>query len=360
MVNHPNFHRLIAESTTDMICVHDQQDFIIAVTPSVIEVFGLTQDDVIGRPISHFVAEEFTSEMDRNTFSRFFSSHNSKIRYQIKHGDGRLRWVETSFNRVEFEGELHLISNTRDITESAHLTDDLMQALNNEQEFSRFKSNLYSIASHEFKTPLAIIQANIEMLKVKRSEKLLDNALESMEEEIDHLVNMISDMLELKKLQGGRVNFKPSEFDVCEMILEIIKNDCGKAYPEINYNIDFESDSQLIYADYSLIRYSLNNVLMNAAKYSAGSTMIEVVVKHSADKVLIEVQDHGIGIPEEEKGNIFKSFYRAKNVGNISGTGIGLSIVKEFIDLHKGEIYFESRKEKGTRFFINIPKTTGS
>ena len=361
MENRAAIYQIIAENTTDLVCIHTLDSVIQYATPSSVAILGLEPADVIGKNISDFAAEEFLKEMDMSTSSRFFNINNSKIRFQVKDVYGRLKWLETSFGEIKtIEGGEYVLSSTRDITESAHLTDDLMQALNNEQEFSQFKSNLYSIASHEFKTPLAIIQANIEMLKIKRTEKLLNTALESMEEEVEHLVAMISDMLELKKLQGGRVSFRPSDFNICEMILEIIKNDCGKAYSEIKYDLNFVGEAQFINADYSLIRYSLNNVLVNAAKYSGESSVVKVDVIDWNDGVRVEVQDFGIGIPEDEQSKIFQAFYRAQNVSNISGTGIGLSIVKEFIDLHKGSISFTSNKDNGTKFVIYIPKIARS
>src|SRR5690606_17641136 len=127
------------------------------------------------------------------------------------------------------ELEFSVLSSTRDITESVHLTDDLMTALASEQHLGRFKSNLYSVASHEFKTPLAVIQAQIEMLKVKKSEKVLNMALESIEEEIDRLNAMIVDMLELKKLNMGKISLKLEMVDISALLKELVEEDCKKA-----------------------------------------------------------------------------------------------------------------------------------
>lgn len=350
--------QLIAEHTTDLVCIHDLENTIRFATPSSLNILGFSPDDIIGKKLTDFLAPEFVSEMDFSTLTRFFDHPGSRIRYQIRHGgSNRLRWLESTFNKIE-EGdrkEYSILSSTRDITESVHLTDDLMNALSTEQQLSRFKANLYSVASHEFKTPLAVIQANIEMLKVKRSEKVLGMALESMEEEIDRLNSMIADMLELKKLTMGKTTLKLEKVDVVSILEEILNADCSKAFPKIKTTIKVKGDKQLVMGDYSLIRYIFSNLLVNACKFSKDNTPVDVRVFYEEGGVKVEIADKGIGIPPEDQDSIFTSFYRAKNVSNIQGTGVGLSIVKEFVDLHKGKITFESTAGEGSTFFIELP-----
>jgi signal transduction histidine kinase len=237
-----------------------------------------------------------------------------------------------------------------------HLTEDLMSALGKEQEISNFKSNLYSVASHEFKTPLAVIQANLEMLKVKNSEKLLKSSLYSMEEEIDKLNNLIADMLQLKKLASNETPFYPDKLDLHQLLVELIASDIQKRFPKISVNLKNNAEGATeITADYSLLRYVFGNLLSNACKYSGSSAEVTVSLKVEGQQMLIEVSDKGIGIPKEEQASIFTSFYRASNVGHIGGTGVGLSIVKEFVKKHGGEINFESNLGKGTSFIVTIP-----
>ncbi len=350
---------LIAEHTSDLICIHDAENTIRFATPSSKSILGYKPEDIIGKKLTDFLSDEFINEMDFTTLVRFFDRPDARIRYQIKHAEKKLRWLESTFTTIGKDPlkEYSVLSSTRDITESVHLTDDLMNALAKEQELSRFKSNLYSIASHEFKTPLAVIQANIEMLKVKSGEKILKNALLSMEEEIDRLNGMIADMLELKRLTIGQVNFNPSELDISLLIKDVIDTDCKKAFPEISIIIKKEDkDIKEVSGDYSLLRYILSNLLINACKFSKKSKEVKVVLSKTDDHSLkICIIDKGIGIPLEDQESIFKSFYRANNVGNIPGTGVGLSIVKEFVALHKGSINFTSVPGKGSTFCVELP-----
>lgn len=356
MVATDRVHKLIAQHTTDLVCVHDAENTIRFATDSSKQILGYHAHEIIGRKLTDFLAPEFISEMDFTTLKRFFESPGTRLRYQIKHKENRLRWLESTFTHLdEGEEKYSLLSSTRDITESVHLTDDLMAALASEQKFSQFKANLYSVTSHEFKTPLAVIQANIEMLKIKKSEKLLDNALISMEEEIDRLNAMIGDMLELRKLTTGKTNLRLEKFDIQDMVLEVMEKDLAKPYPDLEKHFNCEGEHKEVMADYSLMRYVFSNLLTNACKYSDKRPEIFVNLIYQQDKVQFSVQDFGIGIPEEDKASIFTSFFRAGNVSNIHGTGVGLSIVKEFVDLHKGKIYFESEAGKGTTFFVELP-----
>lgn len=356
MVATDRVHKLIAQHTTDLVCVHDAENTIRFATDSSKQILGYHSHEIVGKKLTDFLAPEFIGEMDFSTLKRFFESPGTRLRYQIKHKENRLRWLESTFVHLEEEGDKwSLLSSTRDITESVHLTDDLMSALASEQKFSKFKANLYSVTSHEFKTPLAVIMANIEMLKIKKSEKLLENALISMEEEIDRLNTMISDMLELRKLTTGKINLRLENVELGLMITEVIKKDLGKAYPDIKKTFNVEGNPIEVMADYSLMRYVFSNLLANACKYSKHNTEIVVMVKYLDEFLQISIQDFGIGIPEEDKPSIFTSFFRARNVSNIHGTGVGLSIAKEFVDLHKGKIYFESAAGEGTTFFVELP-----
>ena len=361
MVATDRVHKLIAQHTTDLVCVHDAENTIRFATDSSINILGYHPHEIIGKKLTDFLAPEFVSEMDFTTLKRFFESPGTRLRYQIKHKENRLRWLESTFTRIdEGEDKYSLLSSTRDITESVHLTDDLMSALASEQKFSQFKANLYSVTSHEFKTPLAVIQANIEMLKIKKSEKLLDNALESMEEEIDRLNAMIGDMLELRKLTTGKTNLRLEEVDLENMIIEVIEKDLSKPYSNIQKHFNVEGTPKTAMADYSLMRYVFSNLLTNACKYSDKKPEIFVILKYRESDIQVSIQDFGIGIPEEDKPSIFTSFFRAGNVSNIHGTGVGLSIVKEFVDLHKGKIYFESAAAEGTTFYVELPYSKSS
>lgn len=349
--------RLIAEHTSDLLCVHDAENTIRFATSSSENILGFTSHQIIGKKLTDFLSEDFIQQMDFNTLRRFFDHPGERIRYKINHGDGRLRWLETTFNSIgdDPQKDYSILSNTRDITESVNLTNELRDALSKEQELSRFKSNMYSVASHEFKTPLAVIQANVELLKLKKGEKVLHNAVGSIEEEVDRLNNMIGDMLELKKLTTGETSFRPELINLEEVLDEVLDLNISKTFPKIKVKRRIRGKSLGLHGDPTLIRFVVANLLSNACKFSKANSDVEITIDYSFDEVRFAVKDEGIGIPENEQNSVFNSFYRAKNASNIQGTGVGLAIVKEFVDLHKGKVELSSTLGKGSTFIVSIP-----
>lgn len=340
-----------------MVCIHDSENCIRFATPSSKTILGLSPDEIIGKKLTDFLSDDFINEMDFTTLSRFFDNPGSLIRYQIKHRKKNLRWLETTFSKInDVESASGMaVSTTRDITESVNLTEDLMEALSKERELSIFKTNLYSIASHEFKTPLAVIQANIETLKIKKDAKILERSLTSMEEEIDHLNEMIADMLELKKLTTGTINFKPASVNIIHLVEELVEESRKKSYNNVILKLQINTIIQGISGDYSLLRFTISNLISNACKFSPPNSEVEVRVHDNAKHLMVSVKDQGIGIPQAEQAQIFHSFYRATNVGNKSGTGVGLSISKEFTELHNGFINFKSKPGAGSTFNLHLP-----
>ncbi len=353
-----NVSQLIAMHTTDLVCLHDADNTIRFATPSSIKVLGHKAETLVGRKLTDFLSEDFINEMDFTTLMRFFDQPGTRIRYQINHGEGRLRWLETTYTELESIGNVQYrsLSTTRDITESVHLTEDLMNALSKEQELSKFKTNLYSVASHEFKTPLAVIQANIEMLKVKQSPKLLGMGLATMEEEVDRLNTMIMDMLELKKLTTGRRNFNLTKVDFVQIVKELFSESKETGEKQRTLVLEVKGEAEELQADYSLIRYIFSNMLGNSIKFSEAGTEVKVILDYEKEDLEISFVDQGIGIPEEDQSKVFQSFYRGSNVSNVPGTGVGLSIVSEFVKLHKGKIKLVSAAGKGSTFTLTLPK----
>lgn len=358
MFSTTNVHQLISNHTTDMVCLHDADNTIRFATPSSLKILGFKSETLIGRKLTDFLSKDFINEMDFTTLMRFFDQPGTRIRYQINHGEGRLRWLETTYTVLDTVGNVQFrsLSTTRDITESVHLTEDLMTALSKEQELSKFKTNLYSVASHEFKTPLAVIQANIEMLKVKQSPKLLSLGLSTMEEEVDRLNTMIMDMLELKKLTTGRRNYNLTSLDLVQIAEELTREYKEAQNGSNRLSFAVVGLPQPIQADYSLIRYILTNLIGNALKFSGAKDPVRMELNYQNEDVELAIIDKGIGIAEEDQTKVFQSFFRGSNVSNIPGTGVGLSIVSEFVKLHKGKIKLDSQIGEGSTFTVSLPK----
>ena len=172
---------------------------------------------------------------------------------------------------------------------------------------------------------------------------------------VHNLSGILNDFLSLDKLEEGKITRHPSEFNIKELAEDIIDEleAVLKEEQKIKFNYQFEVDR--VIADQQIIKNILINLLSNAIKYSADGSQIDLGIKQKNDQITILVSDKGIGIPKKEQHHMFERFFRARNVTNIEGTGLGLNIVKKYIDLLEGNITFSSEEGEGTKFKVTIP-----
>lgn len=227
-----------------------------------------------------------------------------------------------------------------------------------EREINKLKTSFVSMVSHEFRTPLAVIAVSSDILQAyserlgadRRAEHLADIATATQ-----RMSTLIEDVLFLAGVEAGRLVFKPTPLDLkaaCARIVEETLSATNQRCP-----IAFESDGleQKVQVDEGLLRHILLNVLSNAVKYSKEGSTVTFQAVRGDDALVFEIGDGGIGIPEAELGRLFQSFYRANNVGQIPGTGLGLVIVKRCVDIHQGTIQVKSLLGVGTTVTIRLP-----
>ena len=236
-------------------------------------------------------------------------------------------------------------------------SDRLFRALHNEKSINNMQSEFVSLVSHEFKTPLSIIKASSDILKLY-SENLTDSdfivsQLDKVDKAIIRMTALINSTLNLSKLETGKLEFNPSLFSIENVLKETIDKfqDLHKE-TQIKTNILI---TEFFSGDKSLIDQIFTNLIGNAIKYSGDNPKIIIEAYTSPKGHVITILDNGIGIDEKDFQRLFTKFFRAKNSIGIAGTGIGLYLVKKFIDLHHGEIKVVSKVNKGTKFTITLP-----
>jgi len=237
----------------------------------------------------------------------------------------------------------------------------LNEALKKEKELSEIKSKFVSTASHEFRTPLSAINFAAGSIKkywsrmepIKVSEKLT-----KIEDQVEHMTELLDDILIVGQATAGEIRNKPSNLNIGNFIEEIIEeiyNSCKKSHEILL--IDNESlKKTTFFIDEKLGRNIFINLIGNAVKFSPNAKKIIIELSSEKDNIIFSVTDFGIGIPSSEFQNIFTPFTRGENVDLIQGTGLGLTIVKEAIDILGGDITVKSNIEKGTSFIVRIPK----
>ncbi len=238
--------------------------------------------------------------------------------------------------------------------------EQLKEALSKEKELGEMKSRFVSTASHQFRTPMAIIQSNSELLNmvVENADIQLKSKLERatvrIENEIKRMTDLMDDVLILGKITSETINIQKTPTNILELCNELCSqfNDLQQDGRKINFNYEGEIKNANIDSKY--ISHAIINLISNAFKYSIKDNPKMDLLYNEKD-IKIVVTDTGIGIPEDEIKNLFSPFYRAKNVKDIEGTGLGLAITKEYIELNNGNITVESKLNKGTTFTISIP-----
>jgi len=246
------------------------------------------------------------------------------------------------------EEALHDLENSRE---------ELSAALEKEKELNELKSRFVSMASHEFRTPLATILSSLSL--VNKYGEINDAVGQSkhmarIKTSVSHLTDILNDTLSISKLEEGKVVLSYTYFDLELYIggtlqeLQVLANK-GQ---QLNYT---HTGMKSVYLDIKVLKQIIFNLVSNAIKFSPDNSNIDIFTHAYPSTITLQVTDYGIGIPDEDKEHLFERFFRAQNVTNIQGTGLGLNIVAKFVELLNGNITFESQYGKGTTFFIKIP-----
>ncbi|MET0298410.1 MAG: PAS domain-containing sensor histidine kinase [Flavitalea sp.] len=235
--------------------------------------------------------------------------------------------------------------------------EDLHLALDKERQLNEIKSRFVSMASHEFRTPLSTVLSSASLAKKYIKEEEQDKRLRHLDKitgSVKHLNDLLEDFLSLGRLEEQKIAARIETFDVQELCLETITEMQSFAKPG-QYIEHIHAGIEMINSDKHFLRNILINLLSNALKFSPADAMVAVASRTNNNLFTLNITDHGMGIPLHEQEHLFTSFFRAANVLNIQGTGLGLHIVKRYVDLLGGNIQLKSEEGKGTSITIQIP-----
>jgi signal transduction histidine kinase len=235
----------------------------------------------------------------------------------------------------------------------------LEEQLAQEQRLALAQRNFVSMASHEFRTPLTIVDGHARRLEKTResiSPPEIGERAGKIRGAVLRLTHLIDNLLNSSRLidGSGGVSFHPVAMDLTAMLHEVCQVH-REMVPSAQIVERFGSAPMRIVGDAKLLFQALSNLLSNAVKYSPGRGAIEVEAEVVADEAVVAVTDHGIGIPLGDLNRLFERYHRGSNVSGIVGTGVGLYLVKMAVDLHKGRIEVRSREGEGSRFVIHLP-----
>lgn len=247
------------------------------------------------------------------------------------------------------------------IREGKQLEDEMRIALQEERELNELKSRFVSMVSHELRTPLTVLRTSMELLERYGSVASEEKRLEYFKRgrsAIQHMNQLLEDVLTIGKSEAGKLDFNPVMLDVKQFCSDLAEEmQLGLGATHLVY---FQADGMCSEAslDPKLLRSILTNLLSNAIKYSPAGSQVDLHLTCEENQLIFAVSDRGIGIPTEDQPRLFEQFHRASNAGAIRGTGLGLSIVRECVEHHGGQITFESQEGEGTTFVVRLPLLT--
>ncbi len=335
-------YRQLVELSPDAIFVQCDGKFIF-VNSATVNLYGAkSQDELINRPILDIVHPDYL-EIVCQQIRQLREERQPVERRELKsiRLDGTVIDVEVAAAPFTYQEKPAAQVVVRDTSYRKKAEEELCKALEKERELSQFKSRFITTISHEYRTPLTIIQSSAELLEHYEhkwsSEKRLVH-LQRILASTRHLTNLVNDVLFIGQAEMKKLEFNPAPLNLeqfCFGLVEELRSGIGNQ-TSITSNIRGNCTNACL--DEKLLRQILTNLLSNAIKYSPDGGTVRFDLECREGAATLRIQDSGIGIPAEDLSQLFESFHRAKNVGTIPGTGLGLAIVKKCVDLHGGQI----------------------
>lgn len=350
----------ILETANALIAVLDDQGKFIRFNRACEQLTGYSLADVQGKciwdlflipeevePIQAIIQELQSGQFPNETETYWIARDGS-------------RHLISWFNTVILDADglvKQIISIGIDITDRKR-AEDMRRELEREQALSELRLRFFSMASHEFRTPLSTILLTAQILESSAhgwSEEKLQRNLQRIVLAAKEMRQMLDDILTINRAETGRLEFTPTQIELNAFCNKILQDNRANASP--NHTLLFSSQSEYEWAliDGKLMSYILNNLILNSIKYSPNGGCINLELNRNQDSILFKVYDQGIGIPLVDQPHLFEAFHRGENVNSIPGSGLGLTVAKKCVELHGGRIIFTSEIGAGATFTVIIP-----
>ncbi len=379
--------RALFEMATDGIITMNEQGIMENVNRAACELFGYTTGELRGQKVNMLMAYHDRTHHDEYLarYQQTRVPHIIGIGREVtgRHKDGRefplrLAVSEVVLNEgTMYTGILHDLSEFHEarkrvedlnrsleskvIERTAALQErelELQRALSKERELNELKSRFLSMASHEFKTPLSTVLSSTELIEMyteSDQQAKRQKHLDRIKDTVGQLTEVLNDFLSISQLEQGMTKCMPERIDLRALLSTSIEASEGQLRAGQVIELRTSDVPQHLVTDPKMLRHVLMNLLSNAAKYSPDGAAITLSSALADGQLRLSVRDTGIGIPEEDRTYLFDRFFRARNVENIPGSGLGLNIVANYVQLLGGTVSFTSAETRGTTFTVDLP-----
>jgi PAS domain S-box-containing protein len=317
--------------------------------------FGIGSADLLGTSYLNRLEASIRGKIE-DLLNKVKAGENQTSIIELKnnHYELNIVGIKDDGNRVE-----RILIVEINVSKKIKLEMEQLQALEKEKSLGEMKSRFVSMASHEFRTPLGAILSSASLIEKYTTTEQQENRLKHtsrIKSSVGNLTGILNDFLSFDKLSSDAVAADISEVDICGIVQYAIEE--LQSLKKLNQQIVFQplsEDECMFKTDEKIIKNILLNLLSNGLKYSGDDGKVVVRIENNKEFMSITVSDNGIGIPATEQERLFERFFRAENVSNIQGTGLGLNIVKKYLEILEGEITFQSEENVGTTFNVKLP-----
>ncbi|MES2277158.1 MAG: PAS domain S-box protein [Bacteroidota bacterium] len=347
----------IVDTSDDAILSKTLGGIITSWNKAAERMFGYTEAEVLGKHISIIIPPERLNEEDYiigeiasgNRIDHFHTFRQAK--------DGRLIPISVSVSPIiDDNGRIIGASKiARDISEQVSLQEERARLYEQVSALNDKKDEFIGLASHELKTPLTSISGYLQILSHIVTDEKAQLFLEKARQQVKKLSSLVSDLLDVSKIEAGKLQLSIEQFDIRRVIDNAIEL-LSHSNHQYQINLHTVIDQLLISGDPNRIEQVVINLLTNAIRYSPGTDRIELYLLQEAGEVKVGVKDDGVGIANDQLVDIFSRFYRVDDANPmISGLGIGLYLSQDIINRHSGKIWAESEPGKGSTFWFSLP-----
>ncbi len=366
------YQKALLDNAGAMIIATDEKGIIQLFNPEAAFKTGYNEDEVINKKTPLLLHDKNEIERKRN---EIFNESGIEIKddfsvlvyrsMQNTHKEQIYSYIRKSGTSFPISLTITAIRNNAgrvtgfagiaiDISERKKAEEKLLKALEKEMELNELKSRFVSMASHEFRTPLSTVLSSaylIEKYNTAEGQPKREKHLQRIISSVNMLTDILNDFLSVGKIEEGKIQVRPSEFDISvyiQAIAEEIKNTLKKDQ-RISYLHHGRKD---VLMDASLLKHIVMNLVSNASKFSPEGSIVQIDTACDEKHIIFSVKDSGVGISKEDQQHLMERFFRGANAANVQGTGLGLHIVAKYAELMNGSMSCESEIEKGTTFTV--------
>ncbi|MFT5821146.1 MAG: PAS domain S-box-containing protein [Crocinitomix sp.] len=380
-------YRSLFDRINEGFLLTTSEGVILTVNPAFCKMLEFRTEELIGKQGYFLLADQGDVPMLRKKVEERKNGKFEQYDLSLKTKTGKVKWFKFSASPLldlenKFVGVMSIVMDITGAKKMERIKDafteeleisvaertaelslariELAKSLATEKELNNIKSKFVATASHQFRTPLTVIQSSMDILSIQRHLvdeemlRIMDRVIKRVNGQIGKMVALMNDVLSLGKITEGNVKANKSRINLLELCESIVANYNEIFSDKCRMKFIVEGTPETLILDQKLVEHAISNLVSNAFKYSPKKSVLEFKISFNG-AIQISVKDFGIGIPKDAFKNLFDPFFRAKNAENTSGTGLGTTIAKEYIEMNGGTIKVASELGKGSEFTVTFP-----